>query len=117
MFVFAQERADFKKPSLCLAWWFGWGNDEEKSKFEKLIKECEAFFKSNVGGGIYKYKAHYFKYFFGEEESDFAFANWIIENEGRAEDLFITKLKEFAENKAVQEAKNEAQKLLDKNGF
>lgn len=117
MFVFAQERADFKKPSLCLAWWFGCGSDEEKSKFEKLIKECEAFFKSNVGGGIYKYKAHYFKYFFGEEESGFAFANWIIENEGKAEDLFITKLKEFAENKAVQEAKNEAQKLLEKNGF
>ncbi len=117
MFVFAQERADFKKPSLCLAWWFGCGSDEEKSKFEKLIKECEAFFKSNVGGGIYKNKTHYFKYFFGEEESDFAFANWIIENEGKAEDLFIAKLKEFAENKAVQEAKNEAQKLLKKNGF
>lgn len=117
MFVFAQESTNFKKPALCLAWWFGYGSDEEKNKFEKLIKECEAFFKSNVGGGIYKNKAHYYKYLFDEEESDFAFANWIIENEGKAEEIFIKKLKEFAENKAVQEAKNEAQKLLEKNGF
>lgn len=117
MLVFAQESTNFKKPALYLAWWFGWGSDEEKSKFEKLIKECEAFFKSNVGGGIYKNKAHYYKYFFGEKENDFAFAEWIIENEGKAEEVFIKKFKEFAENKAVQEAKNEAQKLLEKNGF
>lgn len=117
MFAFLQEKADFKKPVLHLGYTFGWGSDEEKNKFEKLVKECEAFFKSNVGGKIRKDKASYSKYFFSEEESEFAFANWLIKKGDEAQNEFIAQLKEFAENKAVQEAKNEVSKLLTKNGF
>lgn len=92
--------------------WYIWFNDEEEeAKFEGIANECEEFF--GKVSGIRKSRASYIK----KISDDSNFAEWIIANGDKAEDLFIAKLKEFAENKAVQETKDKVEKYLAKKGY
>lgn len=92
------------------AYWY-YDDEEEKAKLEGIANECKEFF-SKVSG-IRTSKASYTK----KISDDSSLAEWIIENEGKAEDLFIAKLKEFAENKAVQETKGKVEKYLAKKNY
>lgn len=92
--------------------WYIWFDDEEEeAKLEGIANECEEFF--GKVSGIRKSRASYIK----KISDDSNFAEWIIANGDKAEDLFIAKLKEFAENKAVQETKDKVEKYLAKKGY
>lgn len=92
------------------AYWY-YGDKEEDANLEGIANECKEFF--GKVSGIHTNKASYTK----KISDDSNFAEWIIENEGKAEEIFIAKLKEFAENKAVQETKGKVEKYLAKKGY
>lgn len=100
-----------KSCELKYGWYIWFDDDEEKAKLEGIANECKEFF--GKVSGIRTNKASYTK----KISDDSNLAEWIIENEGKAEDLFIAKLKEFAENKAVQETKGKVEKYLAKKGY
>lgn len=100
-----------KSCELKYGWYIWFDDDEEKAKLEGIANECKEFF--GKVSGIRTNKASYTK----KISDDSNFAEWIIENGDKAEDLFIAKLKEFAENKAVQETKGKVEKYLAKKGY
>lgn len=96
-----------KSCELKYGWYIWYDDDEEEAKLERIANECEEV------SGIRKDKDSYYK----KISDDSSFAEWIIANGDKAEDLFIAKLKEFAENKAVQETKDKVEKHLAKKGY
>lgn len=100
-----------KSCELKYGWYIWFDDEEEEAKLEGIANECEEFF--GKVSGIRKSRASYIK----KISDDSNFAEWIIANGDKAEDLFIAKLKEFAENKAVQETKDKVEKYLAKKGY
>lgn len=100
-----------KNCELKYGWYIWFDDEEEEAKLEGIANECEEFF--GKVSGIRKNKASYIK----KISDDSNFAEWIIANGDKAEDSFIAKLKEFAENKAVQETKDKVEKYLAKKGY
>lgn len=100
-----------KSCELKYGWYIWFDDEEEEAKLEGIANECEEFF--GKVSGIRKSRASYIK----KISDDSNFAEWVIANGDKAEDLFIAKLKEFAENKAVQETKDKVEKYLAKKGY
>lgn len=74
------------------------------------------FFKDNRKNGVRKDKGCYYKYIFDEKDKqEYAFVEWIIEQNGNAIENFKALFAEFIQLEPIKEVMQEVERHIDKN--
>lgn len=110
--AFGYDKSKFAMPYFAYA-----PGDYDAKQYEKIINECEDFFKDNRNkNGIRKDGACYYKYIFDEKDTqEYECVKWIINQNGNAVAEFKEKLTEFIQIELIKETMKKVETLIDKN--
>ena len=111
--AFGYDKSKFAMP------YFAYSDDtqDEQEKYEKILNECESFFKNNRNkNGVNKDRGCYYKYVFNEKDAQKCdFAEWIIKQDGNAVEKFKNELTEFIQLEVIQETMQQIEKYISEN--